>query len=88
MSNGVCSLAFDRPDIVRNKLIATCLEGKVHLWDMKTKPLKAGYAMHEQRIEKARHTVWGGRFLRQNREVRRLEKNYYLNFPRKFVNAW
>jgi len=69
LSNGVCSLAFDRPDIMRNKLMATCLEGKVHLWDMKTKHVKAGYAMHEQRIEKARHTVWGGRFLRQNREV-------------------
>ena len=67
---GGCSLAFDRPDIMRNKLMATCLEGKVHLWDMKTKHVKAGYAMHEQRIEKARHTVWGGRFLRQNREVR------------------
>ena len=59
--------------------MATCLEGKVHLWDMKTKHVKAGYAMHEQRIEKARHTVWGGRFLRQNREVRRLEKEYYLH---------
>ena len=59
--------------------MATCLEGKVHLWDMKTKHVKAGYAMHEQRIEKARHTVWGGRFLRQNREVRRLEKEYHLH---------
>ena len=64
---------------MRNKLLATCLEGKVHLWDMKTKHVKAGYAMHEQRIEKARHTVWGGRFLRQNREVRRLEKEYHLH---------
>ena len=30
--NGVCGLAFDRKDIEMNKLLATCLEGKFHVW--------------------------------------------------------
>ena len=69
LPNGICGLAFDRPDISKNKLAATCLEGKVHVWDMTTRHDKQGYAMLEQRIEKSRNTVWGGRFLPQNREV-------------------
>jgi len=70
LPNGVCSLAFDRADIRMNKLLATCLEGKVHVWDMMThNPKHGGYAEMTQRIEKGRHTVWGGRFLKQNREI-------------------
>ena len=67
--NGVCALAFDRPDIRMNKLLATCLEGKIHAWDLRTFHSEQGYAQVSSRIEKARHTVWGGKFLRQNREV-------------------
>ena len=28
LPNGICSLAFDRKDIEKNKLLATCLEGR------------------------------------------------------------
>ena len=69
VSNGVCSVAFDRPDIKMNKLSATCLEGRVHMWDVRTHHPKEGYAEWTDRIEKRHHTIWGGRFLRQNREV-------------------
>ena len=69
VSNGVCSVAFDRPDIPMNKLSATCLEGRIHMWDLRTKHPKEGYAEWTDRIEKQHHTIWGGRFLRQNREI-------------------
>ena len=69
VSNGVCSVAFDRPDINKNKLSATCLEGRVHIWDLRTHHPKEGYAEWTDRVEKAHHTIWGGRFLRQNREI-------------------
>ena len=67
--NGVCSVAFDRPEIEMNKLSATCLEGRIHMWDLRTKHPKEGYAEWTDRVEKDHHTIWGGRFLRQNREI-------------------
>lgn len=36
LSNGVCGVEFDRKDIIMNKLIATTLEGKFHVFDMRT----------------------------------------------------
>ena len=56
-------------DIVMNKVSATCLEGRIHMWDLRTRHPKEGYAELTDRIEKQHHTIWGGRFLRQNREI-------------------
>lgn len=36
LGNGVCGLQFDRRDIAMNKLVATCLEGQCHVFDMRT----------------------------------------------------
>ena len=36
LSNGVCGVEFDRKDIIMNKLVATTLEGKFHVFDMRT----------------------------------------------------
>lgn len=36
LKNGVCGIEFDRQDINMNKLIATTLESKFHVFDMKT----------------------------------------------------
>ncbi|TSN48486.1 WD repeat-containing protein 92 [Bagarius yarrelli] len=36
IKNGVCSVEFDRKDIQMNKLVATSLEGKFHVFDMRT----------------------------------------------------
>jgi hypothetical protein len=36
LKNGVCGLQFDRKDIKMNKLVATTLEGKLHLYDLRT----------------------------------------------------
>ena len=36
LKNGVCGLEFDRKDIIMNKLVATCLEGKFSVFDLRT----------------------------------------------------
>ena len=45
--NGVCSVAFDRSNAPMSKLSATCLKGRVHMWD-----LASGL--------KERYTEWNG----------------------------
>ncbi|XP_045405707.1 dynein axonemal assembly factor 10 isoform X2 [Lemur catta] len=59
IKNGVCSLEFDRKDISMNKLVATSLEGKFHVFDMRTQHPTKGFASVS---EKVRH-------LPQNREL-------------------
>jgi len=70
---GVCSLQFDRKDIQMNKLAATCLEGRVHMWDLRTQHDKEGFARADARLKGAHSagsaTVWRGRHLPQNRDV-------------------
>jgi len=43
LSNGVCGVEFDRKDIIMNKLVATTLEGKFHVFDMRTQVLHLSY---------------------------------------------
>ncbi len=68
LPNGVCGLSFDRKDIEMNKLLATCLEGKIHMFDLRTFHKEQGFAGLSHRVEKG-HTIWGGKFLPQNRDV-------------------
>ncbi|KAG5480629.1 hypothetical protein LSCM1_06333 [Leishmania martiniquensis] len=67
VSNGVCDLEFDRPDIPMNKLLVSSLEGRVRCYDMRTLHPKLGYAYVEQRVSEG--TVWCSRALPQNREI-------------------
>lgn len=67
VSLGICSLQFDRSDIEMNKLIATSLEGRIHLWDLRTFNPKSGFSRLDVVHEKA--TLWQGVHLPQNREV-------------------
>ena len=62
VSNGVCALQFDRmgkifnllksflnfekKDIEMNKLVATTLENKIHLWDCREQHATEGFAHH------------------------------------------
>jgi WD40 repeat protein len=64
---GVCSLQFDRKDIAMNKLLATCMEGRTSVWDLRTLHEKHGFAGVSLTHEKA--TIWSGRHLPQNRDV-------------------
>lgn len=67
VSNGVCDLAFDRPDIAMNKLIVSSLEGRVRCYDLRTHHPTLGYAFVEERVSEG--TVWASKPLPQNREV-------------------
>eukprot|EP00755_Sulcionema_specki_P004657 Sspe_Gene.30630::Locus_15138_Transcript_1_3_Confidence_0.600_Length_1326::g.30630::m.30630 len=67
ISNGVCYLAFDRPDIEMNKLIVSTLEGRIRVYDMRTLHPTLGYAYVEQRVSTG--TIWTTRPCPQRREV-------------------
>ncbi|KAK4301710.1 hypothetical protein Pmani_026168 [Petrolisthes manimaculis] len=67
VKNGVCSIEFDRKDIQMNKLLATTLESRFYVYDMRTFHSKQGYAKLMDKGHKS--TVWCGRHLPQNREI-------------------
>lgn len=67
VKNGVCSLEFDRKDVEMNKLVATCLESKIHVFDVRTQHPHKGFASVTEKAHKS--TVWLVRHLPQNRDV-------------------
>uniref|UniRef100_A0A8C9RKN9 Dynein axonemal assembly factor 10 n=1 Tax=Scleropages formosus TaxID=113540 RepID=A0A8C9RKN9_SCLFO len=67
IKNGVCCVEFDRKDISMNKLVATSLEGKFHVFDMRTQHPTKGFASVSEKAHKS--TVWQVRHLPQNRDV-------------------
>ncbi|MGH0186389.1 UNVERIFIED_CONTAM: hypothetical protein FKN15_021433 [Acipenser sinensis] len=52
----VCCVEFDRKDINMNKLVATSLEGKLHVFDMRTQHPTKGFASVSEKGE-----TWTGR---------------------------
>ena len=67
IGNGVCSVEFDRRDIKMNKLVATTLESKFHVWDLRTLHPINKFAKVSTSAHKS--TVWCVRHLPQNRDV-------------------
>jgi WD40 repeat protein len=67
VSNGVCDIEFDRPDIEMNKMLLSSLEGRVRAYDMRTLHPALGYAYVEDRVSTG--TIWCSRALPQNREI-------------------
>lgn len=67
IKNGVCSVEFDRKDINMNKLVATSLEGKFHVFDMRTQHPTKGFASISEKAYKS--TMWQVRHLPQNRDI-------------------
>ena len=67
LKNGVCGLEFDRRDIKMNKLSATTLEGKVHLFDLRTLNPVSGFAGLSEKVSDS--TMWGIRHSPQNRDL-------------------
>lgn len=67
MKNGICGLEFDRSDIAMNKLVATTLESKYHVFDLKTYHPEKGYIAHDELAHKS--TIWGQRHVPQNRDL-------------------
>ncbi|CAB3364006.1 Hypothetical predicted protein [Cloeon dipterum] len=50
LANGICSLQFDRPDIEMNKLVATTLEAKFHIFDLRTQHPTKGFAYMTEEV--------------------------------------
>lgn len=67
LENGICSVQFDRKDIVMNKLLVTGLEEHLSIYDMRTYNKDKGYASVKQKSHKS--TVWCGAHLPQNRDI-------------------
>ncbi|RXN01390.1 hypothetical protein EOD39_6949 [Acipenser ruthenus] len=63
----VCCVEFDRKDINMNKLVATSLEGKFNVFDMRTQHPTKGFASVSEKAHKS--TVWQARHLPQNRDI-------------------
>ncbi len=45
-------MEFDRKDIEMNKLVATTLESKIHVFDMKTQHQEKGFASVVEKVKK------------------------------------
>uniref|UniRef100_A0A3P8UJL4 Dynein axonemal assembly factor 10 n=1 Tax=Cynoglossus semilaevis TaxID=244447 RepID=A0A3P8UJL4_CYNSE len=67
IKNGVCCVEFDRKDIDMNKLVATSLEGKFHVFDLRTQHPTKGFASVCEKAHKS--TIWQVKHLPQNREI-------------------
>ena len=67
IGNGVTCVEFDRKDIEMNKLVATSLESRFRVYDVRTQHPTAGFAHCAEKAHKA--TVWLCRHLPQNRDV-------------------
>lgn len=65
--NGVCSLEFDRRDIPLNKLTASTLEAKIHVFDLRTVDNEGKFAYTTATAHNS--TVWCTRHLPHNRDV-------------------
>ena len=63
----MCGLEFDRKDIIMNKLVATTLEGKFVVFDLRTLHHEFGYANLTEKAQPS--TIWGVKHLPQNREI-------------------
>ncbi|CAB1311768.1 unnamed protein product [Coregonus sp. 'balchen'] len=63
----VCHVEFDRKDINMNKLVATSLEGKFHVFDMRTQHPTKGFDSVSEKAHKS--TIWQVRHLPQNRDI-------------------
>lgn len=46
----VCSVEFDRKNINMNKLVATSLEGKFHVFDLRTQHATKGFASVSEKV--------------------------------------
>lgn len=67
-------MEFDRKDINMNKLVATSLEGKFHVFDMRTQHLTKGFASVSEKVidlgEESQTDVW-------LLYMRKMSKGYY-----------
>ncbi len=46
----VCGVEYDRKDINMNKLVVSCLEGKYHVFDLRTQHPTKGFAQLTEKV--------------------------------------
>lgn len=46
----VCGIEYDRKDIMMNKLVATTLESKFHVFDVRTQHPEKGFASLSEKV--------------------------------------
>lgn len=68
IKNGVCCVEFDRKDILMNKLVATTLESKFTVYDLRTQHPTKGFSSLTEKVPKS-STLWCVRHLPQNRDI-------------------
>ena len=54
----VCAVEFDRKDIFMNKLAATTLESKFHVFDLRTQHPQKGFAMLSEKVSMAESVLF------------------------------
>ncbi|XP_072405605.1 dynein axonemal assembly factor 10-like isoform X2 [Chiloscyllium punctatum] len=67
VKSGVCCVEFDGKDISLNKLVATTLEGRVHVFNMQKYHRNSGFTCRSEKPYK--FTAWAVRHLPQNRNI-------------------
>lgn len=66
LNNGVCSIQYDRWDILANKLVATTLESNIFVFEMRT--FNKGYTSLKHKLQD-NSTVWSVKHSPFNREI-------------------
>lgn len=67
--NGICSIEFDRKNIPINKMVATTLDSKIYLFDLKTLD-KNNNLIYEKLCDEVNNTtIWGTKFIPQRRDI-------------------
>ncbi|XP_067874987.1 dynein axonemal assembly factor 10-like isoform X2 [Heterodontus francisci] len=67
VKSGVCCVEFDRKDTSLNKMVATTLEGRVHIFNMQKYHTIKSYTSRSEKPYK--FTAWTVRHLPQNRNI-------------------
>jgi len=68
VDNGVCSVEFDRKDILMNKFVVSCLESQYVVFNGRRQHVDEGFASLTCTTE-TKTTLWGVRHLPQNRDM-------------------
>lgn len=66
---GVCSVTFDSSVHPIRKICATGLQGSIHLWNWPASSQNRNSSEWTDKTDKNKQTVWGVRYLKQNRDI-------------------
>ena len=67
--NGICSIEFDKKNIPLNKMVATTLDSKIYLFDLKNLEKNNNLRCNKIVDEINNTTIWGTKFMPQKRNI-------------------